>query len=382
MASRSRDARLKQEEGVLEFLRERAAGERKAQDAKRNSKVSTAMVRETLFKEDIEAVLTRVFAKPIVKPAGFSAKKKTNKVMKRILNLALSDLHFHSLLDPREVPTKYGANEEARRLAWVILQATEYKTQYRDNTNLFVHIFGDIILGELHDPREGANLTDQFGAAVYLFIQAIHYLAAHFPHVTVRCVPGNHGRRKNRHHDRATSEKWDSFENMIYFATKMGTANLPNVDIQIPYTPYYVYQCFDKRGFVTHGDTVLEPGFPSESIAIKKLRGQINEWNAGEEADKCDLFMVGHVHTGSLVQIPTGPVFVSNGCLIPADPYAISRMHKNSNCGQWLWESTEGHISGDSRYIKVGPTQDANKSLEAIVAPYKGFASPLIKTVA
>lgn len=362
----------------MDFLRNRAEEERQRVDSLKNRKASTAMARETLFQENIEGVLSRVFSKTLAIPAGY-AKKKTKKELRRILNLCLSDLHFHSMLDAREVPSPFGPEEEARRLAHIVLQAAQYKTQYRDHTELFVHLFGDIILGELHDPREGANLTDQFAAAVYLLTQAVYFLSAAFPKVTVRCVPGNHGRRKNRHHDRATSEKWDSYENMIYFAVKMALASIPNVDIQIPYTPYYVYQAFNMKGFVTHGDTVLDAGFPSNNIDIKKLRAQINEFNAGEEADKCDLFMVGHVHTGSLVQIPSGPTFISNGPLIPSDPYAVSRGIFRSKCGQQLFESVEDHISGDHRFLNVGEKQDKDASLEAIVKPYTGFEvnSPL-----
>jgi hypothetical protein len=361
----------------MDFLRARAEEERSRVEVTRNRKASTAMAREQVFQEDLEQVLSRVFAKPIARPVGY-AKKKAKKETRRIVNLALSDLHFHSLLDAREVPSPFGPKEESRRLSSVVLQTAEYKTQYRDNTELFGHIFGDIILGELHDPREGANLTAQFAAASYYLIQAGYYLSAAFPKVTFRCVPGNHGRRKNRHHDRATSEKWDSYENMIYFALKMGLATLPNVTVEIPYTPYYTYRAFDKRGFITHGDTVLDTGFPSQTINIKKLRGQINEFNAGE-ADKCDLFMVGHVHTGAIVEIPSGPTFVANGALIPPDPYAISGGHFHNKCGQQLFESVEDHIVGDRRFLNVGKEQDKDASLDSIIKPYTGFEvdSPL-----
>lgn len=378
MAS-AREKRLRNEADVMQFLRESAEGERTTRTKQLNKSVSTAMTRDALFKDDLEDVLKRVFAKPILTPTGY-AKKKSQKPVKRILNLALSDLHFHSLLDKRECPSPYGPVEEARRLASVALNTAEYKTQYRDNTELYVHIFGDIILGELHDPREGANLTEQFSAAVYYFIQVLAYLSTCFPKITVRCVPGNHGRRKMRHHDRATSQKWDSFENMIYMATKMGVATLQNVHVEIPYTPFYIYKAFDKTGFVTHGDTVLDVGFPSTTIDIKKIRGQINEINAGE-ADKADLFMVGHVHTGAVVEIPSGPTFVSNGALIPPDPYAISRGTFHNKCGQQLFESVEGHIAGDRRFLNVGEAQDVDSSLDRIVKPYTGFEvnSPLRK---
>ncbi len=375
----AREKRIQDEADVMQFLRDSAQGERTKRSNQLNKSVSTAMTRDTLFKEDLETMLTRVFAKPIVTPAGY-AKKKSQKPVKRILNLALSDLHFHSLLDKRECPSQYGPTEEARRLASVVLNTAQYKTQYRDNTELFVHIFGDIILGELHDPREGANLTQQVSAAIYYFIQSLYFLSSAFPKITVRCVPGNHGRRKMRHQERATSEKADSFENMIYMATKMGVATLPNVHVEIPYTPYYTYKAFDKTGFVTHGDTVLDVGFPSTTIDIKKIRGQINEINAGD-ANKSDLFMVGHVHTGAVVEIPSGPTFISNGALIPPDPYAISRGNFHNKCGQQLFESVEGHIAGDRRFLNVGEEQDKDSSLDQIVKAYTGFEvnSPLRK---
>ncbi len=257
-------------------------------------------------------------------------------------------------------------------------EVSEYKPQYRDDTELFVHIFGDIIQGDLHDPRDAATMTEQFSAAVFLLTQALTAWAASFQRVTVRCVPGNHGRNKRRHHDRATTQKWDSFENMIYFALKMAVATLPNVQIVIPYTPFYTYQAFNKQGFVTHGDTVLDAGFPSSTIDIKKVRNQVNELNASQKKDS-DFFLIGHVHCGSCTEIPSGPVFMTNGCLVPPDGYAVSRGVLKQKCGQQLWESVEDHICGDRRFLNVDETTDKDTSLDKIVKPYLGFdtESPL-----
>ena len=377
--STRREQEIQKAAAIKSYLSKKADEKRESDEVFVNRRVANSMTRETLFVEDMEGALKRVFSKPVVRAAGF-ARKKSRKSIARILNLANSDLHFHSLLNAKEVPTAFGPVEEARRFASVLLQASEYKTHYRDNTALYLHMFGDMILGELHDPREGANLTQQFAAATYYFIQGISFLAEHFPQVVVNCVPGNHGRRKGRHFDRATSEKWDSYENMIYFAAKMGVAPLRNVQINIPYTPYYTYKAFNKTGFVTHGDTVLDVGFPSDTINIKKIRGQINEFNSSE-AEKSDLFMVGHVHTACTVEIPSGPTFVSNGALIPPDPYAISRGHHHTNCGQQLFESVENYICGDHRFLKVGKAQDEDSSLDYIIKPYSGFEvdSPLKK---
>lgn len=362
----------------MAFLRDRAESERAQFEQLKARKASTAMARENVFLEDLHIVLGDVLRKLKLPSKGYALKKHLIKKPKqRIVNLAISDTHFHSLLDPREVPLAYGPHEEARRLGKVIRDTIEYKPQYRNETELFVHVFGDLIEGSLHDPRDAATVTMQFGAALFYLVQAAQQLSANYPKVTFRCVPGNHGRNKKRHPERATSEKWDSFENMIYLAFKYAVATLPNVTVEIPYTPYYTYQAFDKTGFITHGDTVLNVGFPSDTINIKSIRNQINEWNAGET--NYDLFMVGHVHTGCLVEIPSGPTFMSNSCLVPPNGYAIASGRPHVKCGQWVWESTEGHIVGDSRFLNVNETTDKDADFEKVIKPFFGFEteSPL-----
>lgn len=378
--SSARSKRISGEASLVQFLLDRASEQRQTTEETNNHRISTAMVKEEVFLDRLKDVLKEIFPKGPVQPkkAQPNAKRRST-VKKRIANGAFSDLHFHSMLDPRELPMQYGPLEEARRLGLIVSELMEYKPQYRDQTELFMHWFGDIIQGMLHDPRDAATITEQFGAAVHLLTQSVVKLASAYDKVTVRCVPGNHGRNKQRHPDRATTQKWDSFENMIYLAVKFAVATLPNVEIIIPYTPYYTYEAFDKTGFITHGDTVLDVGFPSSTIDIKKIRNQVNEWNAGETNH--DLFVVGHVHCGSMVHLPSGPIFMSNGPLIPPDGYAISRGMKNTNCGQWLWESVEGHIVGDARYISVNESTDKDESLDKIIKPFNGFEtnSPLKK---
>jgi hypothetical protein len=375
-----RDRRLQGEASIMSFLKERVDAERTESNVRDNRRTTIAMARENLFLEDLEGVLKKALGNGVAAPSGYAKKTLDTGPKKRIVNIALSDLHYHSLLDPREVPFEYGPLEEARRTARIVEEVSEYKPQYRDDSELYVHIFGDIMQGDLHDPREAACITDQFGACVYLITQALTAWSASFKRVTVRCVPGNHGRNKRRHHDRATTGKWDSFENMIYLAVKFAVASLPNVRVVIPYAPFYTYQAFDQQGFVTHGDTVLDAGFPSSTIDIKKIRNHINELNAGSAKDS-DFFLIGHVHCGSIVEIPSGPTFMSNGCLVPPDGYAVSRGVLRQKCGQQLWESVPGHICGDRRFLNVDESTDKDSRLDKIVKPYLGFEteSPLRK---
>lgn len=374
-----RENRRDNEAKVFEFLQSRVLEERQGAQDSKGRRSSTALVREKMFLEDLEESLTRVFKKGIAPPRGYAAKSLDTHKKKRIVNLLLSDLHYGSLLDPRELPLAFGHTEESRRTAQIVQETCEYKSQYRDDTELFVFLAGDIIQGDLHDPRDAANLTDQCGAALYLLLQAVTRFAACYKRVTVRCVPGNHGRRKRRHPERATTQKWDSIENSIYMALKFAVATLPNVEVIIPYEPYIAYTCFSQKGFVTHGDTVMDVGFPSGSIQVAKIRNQINEINAGDE--QYDLFAVGHVHTASVTELPSGSTLITNGALIPPDGYAVSRGILRCRNGQQLWESVDGYICGDRRFLMVDEKTDKDANLDKIIQPYAGFESqsPLAK---
>jgi hypothetical protein len=354
---------------LLSILREQAAIE-KLKASKSNTKTFNERVaRDTLFIQQVEEAAKVVFANKIT-PTGWSL-KKSDAPTERALNLILSDLHFHALLDDTEGPHNYGPIEEARRLAKIVLETAEYKVQYRKETELNLSIIGDIIQGQLHDPRDGAPLAMQVAAAAHLLVQAIAFLASQFPKVKVRCATGNHGRNPGRHKDRAVLQKHDSIETMLYVALKHGVAHIKNVTVDIPKTPYLTYKVFDKRIFGTHGDTVLNPGNPGQAIKVNALEQQINRINASlPDAEEYSVFFCGHVHVGSLVHLPNGSTLITNGCLIPSDAFAVSIGLFEVTCGQTLFESVKGYAAGDYRFIYVDKATDKDASLDKIIAPY------------
>lgn len=358
------------ENEVIEFLRERAYEQQDRYEASKNKKLSINMAREQLFLDKFQEISNKIYKLNPVKVSKTAVKSK--KKTERILNVLLSDLHFHAMLDGEELPLQYGPEEEARRLASIVQQVCEYKRQYRDETTLYVHLLGDIIQGQLHDPRDGAPLALQCGAAMHLLQQAIAIFSANFPKVVVRCSPGNHGRNTARHKDRAVNQKFDSHETVIYLHLRGLSKFLPNVTVDVPKSPFYTYQAFDQKGFATHGDTVLKPGMPNKSINVDNIRKQINEYN-GKLAthEQCGLFMVGHVHVGSMTHLPNGAIFMSNGCLIPTDGYGLSIGAFTTACGQQMWESVPGHIVGDHRFAVVDEHTDKDKSLEKLIQPFK-----------
>jgi Calcineurin-like phosphoesterase len=339
---------------------------------KTNRSVALNVAREQLFLQQLKDSLTTMLSKKFPSVAPYKPHKK--KVTQRILNAALGDLHFGAMLDPREVPFAYTHTEEARRMAAVVQQIAEYKRQYRDETELFVHLLGDLIQNHLYDPRDGAPNAEQISTAIYLLTQALSFLATQFKQVTVFCTPGNHGRDTARHQERAVCQKWDSLETVIYFAVKTAVAHIPNIVFNIPYTPYYSYTTFGMGGFVTHGDTVITPGFPNKAINVENVRKQINEINSKREIkDRYVLFIVGHVHVYSFTKISKDTQFMSNGCLLPTDSYAQSKGLQGTCCCQAIWETVPEHMVGDQRQAEIDEYTDKDAALDKIIKPFNEF---------
>jgi len=374
LAKIARAVKQQQEKDVYAYLQQRGQEINQAEGVRRNRVATTAAGREQLFLEQFRESLNAVFAEKL--PPVKVAKPKKGKTQ-RILNVILSDTHYGSNLDPREVGHKFGPKEEARRTAAICKQVAQYKMDYRDDTELHVHLLGDMIQGQLHDLRDGAPLAEQVAAAMRILVQAVRYLAVQFPKgVTVFCTPGNHGRNTARHRDRAVCQKWDSIENMVYYAMKLALEVSPNVKVLMGYEPKYDFESFGQLGLGTHGDTVINPGYPGKAIDVGGIAKQVNSINnarvtKGQKPYK--LVIMGHVHIGSMVRLPGRVTVVTNGCLIPPDAYANSIGIFDTACGQWLWESVEGHMVGDARFIEVDEKNDEDPSLDEIIVPFKGL---------
>jgi hypothetical protein len=302
-------------------------------------------------------------------------KGKKSKHTERKLNLMLSDLHYGSDLDPRQVNCRFGPTEESRRTAAIVTQVADYKRQYRHETELHIHLIGDIIQGKLHDIQSAANLTEQFDRALHSLIYGIEFLATEFKKVTVDTSVGNHGRDAMRHPDRAMQDKYDSNEFRIYRAMKYRFAKVPNIEFNTPIRGFYVYDQFGMKGFMTHGDTIFNPGYPGKLIQIKSLQEQINKFKLSRrEYNDLKLVGCGHVHTAMNVDIDETTV-ITNGCMIPNDEYAQSIGIYNTPCRQQLWETVDGHMFGDHRLIKIGINHDEDSSLDRVVPVWKGLES-------
>lgn len=300
---------------------------------------------------------------------------KCNKKIKRALHLVLSDLHFGADIKAEETGfTNYGKLEESRRFAEVIKQTIEYKNQYREETELHVNLLGDVIQHKLHDPQDAAFVSEQICRAIHLLIQGMSQLAESFPKIYIHCATGNHGRDLNRHRKRATSGKWDSIETVIYFAVKSALTNYKNITFDIPKTPYVVYDALGHKIFSTHGDTVLNVGNPGKSLNIGRLESQINRINASlKDETEVKVAIVGHTHCASVSELSSGTTVITNGCLPPTDPFAVSIGILENRASQTLFETVQEHAVGDIRFIRVGSKDDENQDLDKFIKPWENF---------
>jgi hypothetical protein len=341
--------------------------------AAHNRKSASIFAEQRVYADSMEELAERLF-KGMATSRGAPPKVKE---VERAVTVVLSDLHFGSDIGAEETGVlTYGKTEEARRLAKIAREVATYKPQYRENTSLNVLLIGDIIQGHLHNIRDSADHAEQEARALRLLIQFITYVASHYGEVNVYCATGNHGRNKNLHKERATSKKYDSHETFIYYSLKQAcdAAGLQHVKFHIPKTPFVAYTCLGHRFFATHGDTVLNPGNPGKAIPIGSLENQTNRINASlSDAEEYAAFIVGHVHVGSMTHLGNGAVMLTNGPLVPPDPFCVSISLPEANCGQWLFETVPGYPVGDARFLQVDAETDKDESLEKIIAPWQGF---------
>jgi len=349
--------------------------------AKLNRKYENLEAYDASFLKHLRKTITNSYSKyPLtITPFKPSTKPNQGRDQERELNVVLSDLHLQSMIKKAETGNEYGAEQEARRLAFIAQQVANYKLDHRDHTNLNVLLLGDIIQNQLHDPRDGTPIAWQMQAAVYLLTQVVGYWASAFKQVTVYCATGNHGRNTSRHKTRASTEKWDSLETEIYYSLKCLFNNTaPNVKVVMPQTPWVDFATLGHHVYATHGDTVFSPGNPGKTVDVQRLEVQVNKANASRVSRRrrqapYEVFVAGHVHRGLEVYLDSGTTVFINAPLCPPDGFANSIGIYNTQCGQWLWETTNEYAIGDHRLIRVGEEQDKDRKLDKIIKPFMSF---------
>lgn len=308
-----------------------------------------------------------------LKGVQISAPKQSKKKDDYDVNIVISDTHFGASLAPDEVLTPYGFVEEARRLSSVMVRILDSHPDKSKRT-LRIHLLGDIIQGQLHDPRDGEPMADQVCDAIFLLSQFIGTLASAFHTVHVYCSTGNHGRNTARHKERAVLQKYDSLETIVYFALQQSCKS-PNLHFHIPKLPYYLAESGGVVVLGTHGDTVIPSGNPGRSVSVERMDSYANRLVSHLDSiggPIPSVFVVGHAHTPTVVYLGDGKTFIVNGSLVPSDPYGQSIGYLTNTCGQVMFET---HPDGVRNWtlLRVGPSEDVDTGLDAHIQSYGGL---------
>lgn len=338
---------------------------------KKNSKSNKDTVTTASFLQYLEDHSNKVFNGKIK-----AEEYKSNRSTQRYINIVLSDLHIGADINGEETGScSFGRTEEARRLAKIVKEVCNYKKEYRKFTELNIILLGDLIQGTLgHDPRDGAELAEQYCRAIHLLGQAIGIFSSQFKKVNIYCNSGNHDRITTRHPGRAIHSKYDSYATMLCYSLMKSCSNLTNVNFEIPKTPYVLVPIFDKKVFAWHGDTGIKTGNIHNSINISNIEKSINKINASLIDNKGYVaFVCGHLHIGTTSFLPNGSVLIVNGGLPPVDSFGLSLGQHEANSGQIMWESVPEFPVGDIRFLRVDQITDQDESLDEIIIPWKTY---------
>lgn len=327
-------------------------------------------------KELLVAVREHLVANPLMVHTPVKANKNAGKA-KRTVVACISDTHFGANISKEEM---HGLNEfswtiAARRMACYMEQVVNYKLDHRKETDLVIQLNGDIIAGVIHNQEWFVDLlATQFSGTVHLLTQAISYAALNFSRVKVVCTPGNHGRSMHKaDKGRAMTNKWDSYETMIYLAIKaVLDVKHKNIEVVIPESPYIVYKVQGHNLVQTHGDTVINVGNPGKSLNMDSITNQVNRLTSSElfkAGEKVNIVCVGHVHVPTAQILNNGCMVMINGCLSGVDPFCSSIGIFDNTPTQLLFESTPDHPVGDIRMIQVKGA-DNDSRYDKIIKPF------------
>lgn len=290
-----------------------------------------------------------------------------------------SDQHYGTNVHLEDLGGKnsFGWKQGARRLAKLVEQVATYKVEKRaHHEELVILLDGDNIGGILHN-QEGPDfdlMVFQINGTTAYYKQAISFLSKLFPKVRVVCQPGNHSRVGHKSsNDRAFQQKYDSFENVIFYALSACFAGNPKVSFEVSRAPFSDVKIQGHRVYVTHGDTVFNLGNVSNNIRVATIEQQVNRINAEElrlGKPAYELFCMGHVHHPLVTELPSGARIAVNGCLIGTDSYALGIGIHSSNPTQLIWESTRKYVQGDVRIVNVADADNLSR-YDSIIQPYK-----------
>lgn len=212
----------------------------------------------------------------------------------------LSDVHFG--LSFQSYYNQYNPEIAQLRVMQYVSRIAEIGRQSKADT-VYVALLGDLISGSIHPTirtENRVNVISQVIGVSELLSAAIAYLSAHFKHVHVANVAGNHSRLDANLENSLRTERMDM---LIPWYCKAKLSNIDNVhftDNSVDPT-IAIFEIFNKVYVAVHGD--FDNDLKQSALRISQLIGK-----------KIDYFLAGHMHVAEMRIEDVG--YIRNGAVV------------------------------------------------------------------
>lgn len=252
--------------------------------------------------------------------------------------LFASDWHAGEVVEPSQIGGVNEFNPEifdkrVRIMVERAIQLLRIISPSMDYPGIVFVLGGDMCSGNIHDELQATNALNTMPTVMLLYgviSWCIDTLKAHFGKVFIPCVTGNHGRdthkiwNKDRH---ATSFDW-----LLYTFLEKRYENDPDVQFLIPEGPDALYQIYNHRYLLTHGDQ-FRGGDGMIGALGPITRGDHKKRSRNAQVGmEYDTIIMGHWHQCIFLR-----KLIVNGSIKGYDEYAYSNNFPFEPPAQQLW---------------------------------------------
>ena len=194
---------------------------------------------------------------------------------------------------------------------------------------LTINIMGDIITNDRIFEEQTFEIEKVVGLQIWdvinYFSQFFVNLLNLYEKINVVCTVGNHGRSNPSHYSEVVE---NNFEYFIYKVWEKQFIDSKRINIIVPDSRRYIYNIYDWKHLIEHGDSLR--GFSANYIQkqIKDLSLNVGGFHVMHH---------GHFHKLNETEIADKVIVKHNGCWIWKDSYGFKLFKSYSMPKQWFF---------------------------------------------
>jgi len=285
-----------------------------------------------VYLDSVKNVLTKYndIYKDIKLKETFGRHKQTEDMC-----LVWSDMHTGMInKHPLTKKVTYDETIQEKELQALLRGVLRFQQLYKPSYNietLYIFDVGDNITNDRIYEGQLAEITCGVGEQV---IKCFNYQSDFikkvlevFPRVKIIKVSGNHGRTTAKP---ISEEASNSFEYLCGKLLEERFKDNKRVEIVVPNSYSYQMAIYNHKYLLSHGNIVRGATLNSIERAVKDIASLAY-------SEFYHLVVIGHFHTSLKLRITPETNLLVNGCFIPYDDYAYTKLHKFSSSTQYLF---------------------------------------------